>query len=246
MLRFVEERTSLQFKALARYPDYHPEFDGGKPGGRSLNPGLFDSNELGEWKKKLRKSPDVRHDRDVGQRGDRVGRLLQAAQLAIQAARRALLEGIRLLRRRAGRQAPQGAARSEDHAGARDVGPRAHRRGGARRRPPRDASAGKEILCRAQEGVILASGGFEWNTELAAQFLGGPLTHPNSPPCNEGDGLKMAMAVGADLGNMSEAWWCPSVVIPGEEYDGKPLNRGDFATRSLPHSVIVNRAGSAS
>ena len=57
MLRFVEERTSLQFKALAKYPDYHPEFEGGKSGGRSLDPGLFDSNELGEWKKKLRKSP---------------------------------------------------------------------------------------------------------------------------------------------------------------------------------------------
>jgi succinate dehydrogenase/fumarate reductase flavoprotein subunit len=53
----------------------------------------------------------------------------------------------------------------------------------------------------------------------------------------------MAMALGADLGNMSEAWWCPSVVIPGEEYDGRPLSRGDFAVRSLPHSIIVNRRG---
>ena len=42
---------------------------------------------------------------------------------------------------------------------------------------------------------------------------------------------------------MSEAWWCPSVDVPGEEYDGRPLHRGDFAIRSLPHSIIVNRAG---
>ena len=34
-----------RFKALARYPDYHPEFEGGKPGGRSLDPGLFDTND---------------------------------------------------------------------------------------------------------------------------------------------------------------------------------------------------------
>jgi succinate dehydrogenase/fumarate reductase flavoprotein subunit len=53
----------------------------------------------------------------------------------------------------------------------------------------------------------------------------------------------MVMSLGADLGNMSEAWWCPSVVIPGEEYDGRQLNRGDFAIRSLPHSIIVNRKG---
>jgi len=32
-------------------------------------------------------------------------------------------------------------------------------------------------------------------------------------------------------------------VIPGEEYDGVALNRGDFSIRSLPHSVLVNRKG---
>ena len=53
----------------------------------------------------------------------------------------------------------------------------------------------------------------------------------------------MAMAIGADLGNMSEAWWCPSLVIPGEEYDEQQLHRGDFATRSMPHTIIVNRKG---
>jgi 3-oxosteroid 1-dehydrogenase len=95
----------------------------------------------------------------------------------------------------------------------------------------------------ARRGVILASGGFEWSRDLCARFLGGPLTHPNSPPGNEGDGLRMAMAAGADLGNMTEAWWCPSLAIPGEEYDGRQLHRGDFAIRSLPHSLLVNRAG---
>ena len=103
--------------------------------------------------------------------------------------------------------------------------------------------AGEESFLRARRGVILASGGFEWSKELTAQFLGGVLTHPNSPPTNEGDGLRMAMSVGADLGNMSEAWWCPSLVIPGEEYDGRQLHRGDFAIRSMPHSLIVNRRG---
>ena len=57
MLSWIEKETSLKFTALAKYPDYHPEFEGGKPGGRSLDPGLFDANELGAWKKKLRRSP---------------------------------------------------------------------------------------------------------------------------------------------------------------------------------------------
>ena len=57
MVRFVEEQTPIRFQALGRYPDYHPEFQGGKPGGRSLDPGLFDTNRLGAWKAKLRRSP---------------------------------------------------------------------------------------------------------------------------------------------------------------------------------------------
>src|SRR5690349_2212774 len=57
MIDFVESATPIAFKALGRYPDYHPEFAGGRPGGRSLDPGLFDTNELGAWKEKLRKSP---------------------------------------------------------------------------------------------------------------------------------------------------------------------------------------------
>ena len=45
--------------------------------------------------------------------------------------------------------------------------------------------------------VVLASGGFEWNPTLRTRFLAGPLTHPHSPPVNDGDGLLMAMAVGS-------------------------------------------------
>ena len=112
MVESIEAQTALRFKALARYPDYHPEFPGGKPGGRSLDPGLFDSNELGAWKKKPPAQPRLRHDRDVGGRGDRLGRLLQAAEAPVQAPRRALRQGPRLLRRRARGAAPQGAPRS--------------------------------------------------------------------------------------------------------------------------------------
>jgi 3-oxosteroid 1-dehydrogenase len=242
MLSWIEKQTSLRFTALARYPDYHPEFEGGKPGGRSLDPGLFDANELGDWKKRLRRSavfgmtamsateatdwgvfskPLKLPFKLLGERyakgyvcygGALAGRLLKA-----------LLErGIEPMVAHPARDLVV-----ED---GRIVGVRVERDGG-------------EIYLRARRGVVLASGGFEWNRGLAAQFLSGVLTHPNSPPTNEGDGLKMAMSVGADLANMGEAWWCPSLVIPGEEYDGRQLHRGDFATRSLPHTIIVNRRG---
>ena len=53
----------------------------------------------------------------------------------------------------------------------------------------------------------------------------------------------MAMSVGAQLGNMGEAWWAPSVAVPDERYDSAPLYRAEFSIRTLPHSMIVNAAG---
>jgi 3-oxosteroid 1-dehydrogenase len=238
MLRFIEEVTPLKFAALPRYPDYHPELEGAKPGGRSLDPGLFDTNELGAWKDKLRRSPvfgmtamSVTEATDWGVFSKPLS--LPFKELGKRYAKGLVCYGGALV---------GGLLKAILDRGI----------------EPKLGIAGKELIIDegkvvglrteqgdfiARKGVVLASGGFEWNRQLVQQFLGGQLTHPNSPPTNEGDGLKMAMSAGADLGNMSEAWWCPSLVIPGEEYDGKQLNRGDFSIRSLPHSMIVNRDG---
>jgi hypothetical protein len=53
----------------------------------------------------------------------------------------------------------------------------------------------------------------------------------------------MAMAVGASLGNMSEAWWMPTIPIPGEHVRGRPLNRLCLSERTLPGSILVNGKG---
>jgi 3-oxosteroid 1-dehydrogenase len=242
VIRYLEERTPLRFKAIARYPDYHPEFQGGKLGGRSLDPGLFDTNALGAWKDKLRRSAvfgatamTVTEATDWGVFSKPLALpyklLAERYKKGLVCYGASLVGGLlqALLDRKI---EPMLEVRARELLVEDDrvVGLRAEQ-------------GGQELLIRAKKGVILATGGFEWSTELTAQFLSGKITHPNSPPSNEGDGLKMAMALGADLGNMSEAWWCPSVVVPGEEYDGRPLSRGDFAVRSLPHSVIVNRRG---
>ncbi len=242
MIDFLEGATSIAFKALAKYPDYHPEFAGGRPGGRSLDAGLFDTNTLGAWKDKLRRSPVF---------GMTAMSVTEATEWGVFSKPSALPFALLGKRFKQGLVCYGGALAGGlltalldrgiepmlGHAVAelitdedRVVGVRA--RGGDR-----------DVFIKADKGVILASGGFEWDAALCARFLGGPLTHPNSPPSNAGDGLRMAMSLGADLGNMSEAWWCPSLAIPGEEYDKRQLHRGDFATRSLPHSIIVNRRG---
>jgi succinate dehydrogenase/fumarate reductase flavoprotein subunit len=66
---------------------------------------------------------------------------------------------------------------------------------------------------------------------------------PVSPPNNTGDGLRMAMAHGADLANMGEAWWVPIVQLPGDTIDGHQRSRSVRLERTRPRSIIVNRAG---
>ena len=241
---WLETHTGLVFKALARYPDYHPEFDGGKPGGRSLETGLFDTNTLGDWARSLRRSPifggtpmSVTEATEWGVFSDPLAlpyRELAKRYTAGMVCYGASLIGNLLaacLDRDILPMLGTGASELVVDDSGRVVGVVAA-----------DAD-GTETRIGATKGVLLASGGFEWDSELCKRFLGGVVTHPNSPPSMTGDGLHMAMRVGAELGNMAEAWWCPSVDVPGETYDDVQLHRGEFAIRSLPHSIIVNRAG---
>ena len=82
---------------------------------------------------------------------------------------------------------------------------------------------GADLEYRARLGVILASGGFEWNRDLWDAFMAVPWDGPATPPVNEGDGLIMAAAAGAKLANLDKATWIP-VRYSGEEY-GEPAVR---------------------
>ena len=89
--------------------------------------------------------------------------------------------------------------------------------------------------------VVIATGGFEHNAELKRAFLRGPCTHTVAVETNTGDGLKMAMRVGAMLGNMREAWWMPMIELPTDIVPtGQQLLTYE---RTLPGAIMVNRAG---
>jgi hypothetical protein len=93
------------------------------------------------------------------------------------------------------------------------------------------------------DAVVVASGGFERDPQLVKTFLRGPMLAPVGAPGATGDGLRMAIAAGAALGTMSEAWWCPAISIPGEEIDGVPMHRLILTERARPGSLMVNRRG---
>lgn len=93
------------------------------------------------------------------------------------------------------------------------------------------------------DAVVLATGGFERDPRLARHFLRGPMLGPVGAPSARGDGLRMAVRAGAQLGNMSEAWWCPAISVPGETIDGQPMFRLILGERARPGTLIVDGSG---
>ena len=240
MVQYLEQRTPVRFSPWPM-PDYHMEFDGAKAGGRSIEPRLFSKRDLGQWSDLIRSAAtylplslqESIFDYQAHIRPQDIPRdvIAERAEQEIVAGGSALVG--RLLKGcldRSIRIILETRALALMRDGARVAGLRAVR-------------AGDDITLTAHRAVVLASGGFKWNEDLKRQFLPGPVTHPNSPPTNEGDGLIMAAEVGAALGNMTEIWGSPAAAVPGEEYDGRQLNRLVVPERMCPHTILVNRTG---
>lgn len=101
------------------------------------------------------------------------------------------------------------------------------------------ATAEGEREVMARRGVVIATGGFEWNAELMDRHHPGERVWTASADCNTGDGLLMAAAVGADMAHLDQS------LIMGTRpviYDGQP-HAMPAADYTLPHSMIVNQKG---
>lgn len=238
VFRWLESAAALRMRIVSGYPDYHPERPGGKPGGgRTLEPELFSFRQLGGWADRV--TPSVRN-RHLMTSDTTLGGGTGYLDPEVQARRE--IEDLRgcggalvgpLLKACLDRGVePVTASRAQDVVidGGRVAGVVIGRSDGA-------------TVVRATCGVVLATGGFEWNPELVRGFLRGPMTSPASVPVNVGDGLLISMRAGAVLDNMPQAWWVPVIEIPGDVAFGRQhatlLNR----ERTLPRSIIVNGLG---
>jgi succinate dehydrogenase/fumarate reductase flavoprotein subunit len=63
-------------------------------------------------------------------------------------------------------------------------------------------SNGDDVYVKARKGVIVCNGGYEWNADMIREYIHIPRFITQGSPYNTGDGIKMCMAVGADLRNM--------------------------------------------
>ncbi len=244
ILAHLERTTPLELTPMT-WPDYHPEMEGAKASGRMLEPALYDTNRLGPWAARLRRPPVLGlpiplQEATVEWRPSYTPEKFDAAAVQARVAAGQVACGQALIGALLEACLAVGI---EPRLETRAVEITMAGRGGEQRVAGLVVERDGVRVELPAAAVVLASGGYEWNPDLRERFLPGPLTHPHSPPTNLGDGLAMAMAVGADLANMNETWWYPASSLPGDEYDGHPLARFVGVERTAPHSIMVNRFG---
>lgn len=239
MLEFIERESPLAF-ALVNEPDPIAEKPGGKIRGRMVSPKPLSRRILGSFARKIRRSTLVHL-------------FTYQEMVDLDPYHHPIKAGLRILPKLAWRyltsSGGQGTALMTGLIrGCMDSGCRFLLDCRALRLTTDElgnvsgavfACNGEELEVTAHRGVVLATGGFEWDPELRQTYFAGPLDRLGSPSTNTGDGQRMAAAIGAKLERMDQANVYPCLPTV---YEGKPHGL-PMTFQAEPHSIVVNRHG---
>ena len=97
----------------------------------------------------------------------------------------------------------------------------------------------------ARKGVVLATGGYEWNADLMADFDPIPGLQPLSPRSSTGDGLVMGAEIGAAIRRIQNnlSLMLGFYLVP-DEPSREPIQcMAGISEMCSPHTLVVNKAG---
>lgn len=235
-LKLIEEKTPLRFE-LVHHPDPYVEAPGGRAMGRMVSPRPISRNILGPWRDRIRGSTLPQ----IFTYGELItGTVLSRPFRTILMMAPTLLWRLFTRRVGMGNALITGLVRGCLDAGCEIWAETPARRlvlDGARVCGVEAERGGRALRIGARKGVILATGGFEWDAELLARHFPGEVGLIGSPRSNTGDGQKMAAAAGAELARMDQAniYACTVTRYEGRRH-GLPLNE-----LYSPHGILVNR-----
>jgi 3-oxosteroid 1-dehydrogenase len=248
MISFVMANSPLGFRWMEGYSDYYPELSGGLPNGRSIEPDQLDGNILGAELANLNPpylavpSGMVVFSADykwldlaaVSVKGAAVATecLARGTQAALLGQKPLTMGQSLAAGLRAGLQSAQVPVWLNTP--LTDL----YLEGGAVTGAV-VTRAGAAGLVRARRGVVVGSGGFEHNAAMRAQYQRQPIGTDWTVGAKEntGDGIQAGQRAGAALALMDDAWWGPTIPIPGDPYFC-------LAERTLPGGLLINQAGS--
>ncbi|MGW6118556.1 FAD-binding protein [Nocardia sp. NPDC055165] len=249
MLAFLETSPHLRFQWCAGYSDYHPEAPGGRPAGRSIEPLPVDLKQLGADEDLLRPAALATPPGLFITSKDFVQ--LNMVTRTWKARWTALLTGLRAVKAIVLRRHMDTLGRAliaRLRLAVRDAGVQLWLDTPLRSLITDDTGAvlgvlaerdGREIRIRARAGVLLATGGFEYNQAMRKDHLpeGGRDNFSAASADNTGDGIIAGEKIGAAVDLMDDAWWMPSFQRP------EGINQVLVSERSIPRSIIVDSTG---
>lgn len=254
MMEYFIQHTHLKFQTIEEYPDYYPELSGGKLGGRSCEPCVFEGLLLGDEFKNQNL-----HDYGYYIFGfltvlARQGKPLMEGKaeglwiifkglMSYLFNFRARLKGRRPTRLTLGGAIIGMARRSLMDRNVplwldskltgliveegRVVGASIER-------------DGMQLHIRARKGVLLAMGGFEQNPALREKYQQAPTGSQwtAGAKTNTGDLIAISEKLGLNFKLMDDSWWSPIFKVPNE-----PFLRLVIYEKNLPGGIIVNKKG---
>jgi len=257
-IAYLEAHTEVRLQPVKMYPDYYPDRPGATVGGRVLEPVSFDGTSLGANFKRLRRPLpeftlfggmmvnrlDIPHLRRIGRSFRSTARSLRLlSEYALQRLHSSRGTSLHLGNALAARLYASLLAHKVDVVFGTQTGQLLFEGDAVRGVQIVDSSGARPI--GARRGVVLATGGFSYDTRLRAQFFPGGVGFVSAvTPETTGDGLHVAMAGGASLNTRATnaAYWVPASLF--RRADG---SQGVFphtvTDRAKPGVIAVNSSG---
>jgi 3-oxosteroid 1-dehydrogenase len=97
----------------------------------------------------------------------------------------------------------------------------------------------------ARKGVVIATGGYEWNTDLIQDFDPVPSLQPLSPPSLTGDGLILGAEIGAAIRRIQNNLnlMLGFTLVPDSPLEEPIQCTAGISEMCSPHTIVVNKAG---
>ncbi|WP_254602054.1 FAD-binding protein [Sphingomonas bacterium] len=245
MIDFLIDK-GIKLRRIPYWPDYNDDLPGGSEEGRTVVAELFDSNELGEWKKKLRPNfLALPAKLDEAMKVGRFKTTWAGKRMLARIVLRAVTQKIQGKHYVTAGNALQGRMlQAAVKAGVE------FRTDAAVHRLVTDAKGavtgvvatidGKETRIGSRNGVLVNAGGFARNQRMRDKYQPGTSVKWTYACVGDtGEMIEEMMRIGADIAQMEEMVGC-YMALPPEVNDTPSMVQGDV---SSPHSMMVDQSG---
>lgn len=246
MLEFLIEQ-GVRFDRAKNWPDYYGEIPGAVDSSRSVVPALFDLNQLGAWKKKLRPGflmmPAALEEALLV---PRVRYLNKGRLVILKVALRVIAGLIRRKRLVSAGTALQGWMLQTALRAGIDIRTETPVRelivAGNTVKGVQTIKNGKPWRIGARLGVLVNAGGFAHNQRMRDRYQPGTSTAWTSAAEGDtGEMIEEMMRHGAAIAQMEEMVGHQTTLLPGKEHD--PIKPSAQQLTAAPHAILVDQSG---